>query len=62
MDVARIDAVLSVMSPEEIQDALWFIGVFERWVMPVAEAYEWRRRIVATRAFLRLHGHSSVSD
>ena len=54
MNTARIDATLSILTPEEIRDALWFIDLMERWTMSQPEADEWRRRIRARQAFLEL--------
>ena len=31
MDRNTIDATLASMKPEEIADAIWMVGVFERW-------------------------------
>ena len=52
MDAAGMDAILACLRPDEIRDALWLIGVFERWNMSAEEAGEWRRRILAREAFL----------
>ena len=54
MNTARIDATLSILTADEIRDALWFIDVLERWTMTRTEAEEWRRRIRARQAFLEL--------
>ena len=54
MDAAGMDAILAYLRPDEIRDALWLIDVFERWNMPPEEGDEWRRRILAMRAFLEL--------
>ena len=54
MDPARIDATLSLLTPDEVGDCLWLIDVFERWNMTTEEADEWRRRIAARWAFLDL--------
>ena len=48
MDRKTIDATLASMKPEEIDDAIWMVGMFERWgSMDRAEADEWWRRIAA---------------
>ena len=31
MDAAGMDAILARLRPDEVRDALWLIGVFERW-------------------------------
>ena len=36
----------SLLQPDEVEEALWLIDVFERWDMPAEEADEWRRRIL----------------
>jgi len=43
---------LSLRTPEEIRDGLWFVDVCERWgSMDQAEADEWRRRVLARKKF-----------
>ena len=45
-------AVLELMTPEEVGDALWFVDVMERPApIDAEEAETWRRRIVAWRRF-----------
>ena len=43
----RMDRILALLTPAQVQDALWMVDVFESWDMPAEEADEWRRRIVA---------------
>jgi hypothetical protein len=44
MDLAKTNDVLSLMTPEEIEDGLWFVDACERnGSMSQAEADEWRR-------------------
>ena len=51
MDSAKMNALLSLMTPEEIEDGLWLVSVFERWgSIDQADADE-RRRILATQRF-----------
>jgi hypothetical protein len=55
VNTARIDATLAQLTADEIAETHWFIEVCERFgTMRPAEADEWRRRIVARRAFLDL--------
>ena len=52
MDPAKMSDLLSLMTPEEIEDDLWFVDVCERnGNMDVTEADEWRRRILARQQF-----------
>ena len=45
-------AVLELMTPEEVGDALWFVDVMERPApIDAEEADEWRRRIGARSRF-----------
>ena len=60
MDSARINAVLTEMTAEEISEALWYVEVFERTGMSHMEADEWRRRIVARQRFLALDPHTAT--
>ena len=53
-----MDEILSIMTPDEVGEALWLIHVFERWSMPADEADEWWRRIVAQQGFLELRAES----
>ena len=62
MTTARMDEILSIMTPDEVHDALWLMDVFERWSMSADEAEEWRRRIVGSRRFMDLRSASSKSD
>ena len=48
--------ILSLLERDEIREALWLLGVFERWSMPAEEADEWRRRIGRRNEFMRLNG------
>jgi hypothetical protein len=54
MNTARIERTLSILTPEEMRDALLFIDLCENKTMNTLEADEWRRRIQARRAFLDL--------
>ena len=54
MNPAKIDALLDLLTPDELRNALRYIDVFERWNMPAEEADEWRRRIVGRQAFVAL--------
>ena len=54
VNTARMDEILSLLRPEEMQEALWLVGLFEQWNMPVGVAGEWRRRIVARQRFLAI--------
>ena len=46
----KYSAVLKLMTPDEVSDALWFVDAMERaGPMDAEEADEWRRRIVAKR-------------
>lgn len=55
MDPAKMNELLSLMKPEEINDGLWFVDVCEHdGNMDQAEADEWRQRIVARQQFLDL--------
>jgi hypothetical protein len=57
MNTARIEKTLSILTPEEMRDALSFIDLCENRTMTTFEADEWRRRIVARREFLELESH-----
>ena len=47
--------IVARLTPDEIHDGLWLVGVFEDWgSMTTDEADEWRRRIVARQQFLDL--------
>jgi len=47
------------MTPAEIRDDLWLVGVIEDWgSMTQVEADEWRRRILARQRFLGLPDNS----
>ena len=47
------DAILALMQPDEVPDALRFVALLERGgQMGQEEADEWRRRILAREAFL----------
>ena len=49
MDATRIDAILDLLSDEELREIPRWVDVFERWNMPADEAEDWRRRIMARR-------------
>jgi len=50
-----MNELLALMTPEEIDDGLWFVDVCERnGNMDQAEADEGRRRILARQRFLDL--------
>jgi len=60
VDLETIDRTLDLLTPEEIQQALWFVAVCERkGTMRRAAADEWRRRILARQRFLELEGTSA---
>ena len=53
MDLSQVEEYVARLTPEEIRDGLWLVGVFEDWgSMTTDEADEWRRRIVARQRFL----------
>ena len=53
--------IVGLMTPDEIRDGFWLVGVFERWgSMSPSEADEWRRRIDARQRFLRLNAESET--
>ena len=59
---AKMNDLLTRMTPDEIQDGFWLVGVFERWgSMNQSEADEWRRRIIARQRFLDLDPSQSPS-
>ena len=59
-DPAKIDAVLDLLTPDEVADALRFVEVMQRGEhMSQTEADEWRRRILARQRFLEMGEHSS---
>ena len=59
MDPARMNDLLSLMTPEEIEDGLWFADVCLRnGNMDQLEADEWRRRVLARQRFLELSDSS----
>ncbi|RLA52831.1 MAG: hypothetical protein DRQ65_06610 [Gammaproteobacteria bacterium] len=61
MDADRMNAILALLTPDEIEDALFFVEICERGGgTPPEEADEWRRRILAWRAFLRLESNRYV--
>ena len=62
MNLARIDRILDQLTPEEIAGVLWMIDVLERGGTPLAEADEWRLRIVARQAFLELNSTTTTAD
>ena len=45
MNADRIDAVLDLLSAEELGSVLHWIDVFERWSLSAPEADQWRRQI-----------------
>lgn len=58
-----MNQLFSLMTPEEIEDGLWFVDVCERnGNMDHAEADEWRRRIVARQEFLGLDTETPTAD
>ena len=61
MTPTKMDEILSLLEPDEAQDALWLVGVLEKWNMRPDEADEWQRRIVGRREFLDLRAVSSVN-
>jgi len=59
-DPANMNELLTRMTPDEIRDGVWLVGVVERWgSMSQDEADEWRRRIEARRRFLDLNATGS---
>ena len=51
------------MTPPELRDALWFVDACERTgTMTAEDADEWRRRILARRAFLGLESVSTATS
>ena len=55
------DAILALMQPDEVPDALRFVAVLERGGrMGLEEADEWRRRILARQAFLELRDDAAI--
>ena len=55
MRISNINRLVGLMTPEEVRDGLWRVGVFEDWgSMSRDEADEWTRRIDARRRFLDL--------
>ena len=51
------------MTPEEIEDGLWFVDGCEcNGNMDRAEADEWRRRILARQRFLELDTETPHAD
>ncbi len=51
----RIEALIGIMTPDEIRDGLRFVEVLERGgSLTPQEAHEWRRRILARQRFLEL--------
>ena len=60
MTPAKMNELLARITPEEIRDGFWLVGVFEDWgSMTTAEADEWRRWIEARRRFLALRDSDS---
>jgi len=56
MDDDAMNSLVALMTPDEIRDGLWLVGVLERWgSMSLEESDEWRRRILAGREFLNLN-------
>jgi len=63
MDPTRIAGLVSRMTPPELRDALWFVDACERTgTMTAEDADEWRRRILARRAFLGLESVSTATS
>ena len=62
MNPSKIDATLAIMKPDEIREALRFVATWERYGgLDQAEADEWRRRILARKAFLGLEHNYPAS-
>ena len=58
MGTEVIDNILSVMTPDEVEESLAFVNNCESWgTMTWAEADQWRRRIEVRRALLGLGEH-----
>ena len=58
MDSDAIDNILSIMTPEEVGDAIRFVDAWQRYgTFSATEAEEWRKRIVAKQALLETRGH-----
>ena len=54
VDPAKMNELLARMTPDEIRDGFWLVGVFEDWgSMSQAEADEWRR-VVTKQQFLAM--------
>ena len=63
MSPAKMNATLSLLTPDEIDDALRFVEICERGGgTPSVEADEWRRRILAWRGFLGLDSTTDTPD
>jgi hypothetical protein len=62
MNTARIERTLSILTPEEMRDALLFIDLCENRTMNTVEADEWRRRIRARQTFLELEAGSASTQ
>ena len=58
MSTDVIDNILSVMTPDEVEETVAFVNNCESWgTMTRAEAAQWRRRIEVRRAFPGLGEH-----
>jgi len=55
-------SLIDRLTPEEIGDALFLVGVFECSAMTPANAGDWRRRVLARAAFLGLPADSRPAD
>jgi hypothetical protein len=62
MNTARIEKTLSILTPDEMRDALLFIDLCENRTMNTVEADEWRRRIWARQKFLELRPDGGQSS
>ena len=57
MDSDAIDNILSIMTPDEVGEALRFVDAWQRYgTFSATEAEEWRKRIVAKQALLKSPG------
>ena len=63
MDAAKMNAILALLTPDEIEDALRFVEICERGGgTPTEEADEWRRRVLAWQGFLGLDSTTGTPD
>jgi hypothetical protein len=57
-----MNATLALLTPDEINDVLRFVGICERGGgTPAEEADEWRRRILAWQRFFEVEGGRPVN-